>query len=66
VEEGYILCSVAVDLKVSEVVDALSWVVSAFVPLSIFHGLPAGICFTLPEWSVGGSLGWPVAADLRG
>jgi len=36
-EEAYALASVAVDLKVSEVVDAPNWVVSAFVPLSIFH-----------------------------
>ena len=35
-EEAYVLCSVAVDLKISEVVDAPNWVVSAFVPLSIF------------------------------
>jgi acetamidase/formamidase len=35
-EEAYILASVAVDLKISEVVDAPNWVVSAFVPLSIF------------------------------
>jgi acetamidase/formamidase len=35
-EEAYVLASVAVDLKVSEVVDAPNWVVSAFVPLSIF------------------------------
>jgi acetamidase/formamidase len=37
-EEAYVLSSVAVDLKVSEVVDAPNWVVSAFVPLGIFHG----------------------------
>src|SRR5581483_388862 len=35
-EEAYILCSVAVDLKLSEVVDAPNWVVSAFLPLSLF------------------------------
>jgi acetamidase/formamidase len=35
-EEAYILCSVAVDLKISEVVDAPNWVVSACLPLSIF------------------------------
>jgi acetamidase/formamidase len=35
-EEAYILSSVAVDLKISEIVDAPNWVVSAFVPLSIF------------------------------
>lgn len=35
-EEAYILCSVAVDLKISEVVDAPNWVVSAFLPRSIF------------------------------
>jgi acetamidase/formamidase len=37
-EEAYILCSVAVDLKVSEVVDAPNWIVSAYLPLSIFEG----------------------------
>ena len=38
-EEAYALCSVAVDLRISEVVDAPNWVVSAFLPLSIFEGL---------------------------
>ncbi|MCC6176882.1 MAG: acetamidase/formamidase family protein [Chloroflexi bacterium] len=36
-EEAYVLCSVAVDLKISEVVGAPNWVVSAFLPLSIFR-----------------------------
>ncbi|MBJ7603296.1 MAG: acetamidase/formamidase family protein [Candidatus Dormibacteraeota bacterium] len=31
-EEAYALCSVAVDLRISEVVDAPNWVVSAFLP----------------------------------
>jgi acetamidase/formamidase len=35
-EEAYILCSVAVDLKLSEVVDAPNWVVSAFLPMALF------------------------------
>jgi acetamidase/formamidase len=35
-EEAYVLSSVAVDLKISEVVDAPNWVVSAFLPLAIF------------------------------
>lgn len=35
-EEAYLLCSVAVDLKISEVVDAPNWIVSAYLPLSIF------------------------------
>jgi acetamidase/formamidase len=34
--DAYMLCSVAVDLKISEVVDAPNWVVSAFLPQSIF------------------------------
>ena len=34
--DAYMLCSVAVDLKLCEVVDAPHWVVSAFLPLSIF------------------------------
>ncbi len=37
-EDAYILCSVAVDLKLSEVVDAPNWVVSAFLPMSLFEG----------------------------
>lgn len=36
-EEAYVLCSVAVDLKISEVVDVPNWVVSAYLPLSIFR-----------------------------
>lgn len=35
-EEAYALCSVAVDLKISEVVDTPNWVVSAFLPNDIF------------------------------
>ncbi|AGB35899.1 acetamidase/formamidase family protein [Natronococcus occultus] len=34
--EAYILCSAAVDLKINEVVDAPNWVVSAYLPESIF------------------------------
>ncbi|HEY0755655.1 MAG TPA: acetamidase/formamidase family protein [Ktedonobacteraceae bacterium] len=35
--DAYMLCSVAVDLKISEIVDAPHWVISAFLPLSIFN-----------------------------
>jgi len=35
--EAYMLCSVAVDLKISEVVDAPNWIVGAYLPLSIFQ-----------------------------
>ncbi|MDG6953669.1 MAG: acetamidase/formamidase family protein [Nitrososphaerota archaeon] len=35
-EEAYVLCSVAVDLRIHEVVDAPNWVIGAFVPLDIF------------------------------
>ncbi|MGB9987964.1 acetamidase/formamidase family protein [Salarchaeum japonicum] len=34
--EAYILCSAIVDLKISEVVDAPNWTVTAYVPESIF------------------------------
>ena len=34
--EAYLLCSAAMDLKVSEVVDAPNWTVTAYVPESIF------------------------------
>lgn len=33
---AYCLCSVAVDLKISEIVDAPNWVVSAYLPKGIF------------------------------
>ena len=36
-EQAYCICSVAVDLKVSEVVDVPNFVVSAFLPLDIFQ-----------------------------
>lgn len=35
-EEAYILCSVVVDLKISQIVDAPNWTVSAFLPNAIF------------------------------
>ena len=35
-EEAYIVSSVAVDLKISEIVDAPNWIVSAFLPETIF------------------------------
>ena len=35
-EEAYVVSSVAVDLKISEIVDAPNWIVSAFLPESIF------------------------------
>lgn len=36
-EEGYMLCSVAVDLRISEVVNAPNYLVSAFLPNAIFR-----------------------------
>ncbi|MDQ7844517.1 MAG: acetamidase/formamidase family protein [Armatimonadota bacterium] len=35
-EDAYVLCSVAVDLKISEVVDKPNWIVTAYAPLSMF------------------------------
>ncbi len=35
-EDGYVLCSVAAELRISQVVDAPNWTVSAFLPLGIF------------------------------
>jgi acetamidase/formamidase len=35
-EEAYVICSVAADLKISEIVDAPNWIVSCFVPDTIF------------------------------
>lgn len=36
-EQAYIICSVAVDLKISNVVDIPNFVVSAFLPEAIFE-----------------------------
>ena len=36
--QAYILCSVAGDLKISEIVDAPNWVVSFHMPLALFDG----------------------------
>ena len=36
-EQAYIICSVAVDLRISNVVDVPNYVVSALLPLSIFR-----------------------------
>lgn len=36
-EDAYMLASVAVDLRISEVVDAPNWVVSAYLPKGIFY-----------------------------
>ncbi len=36
-ERAYCLCSVAADLKISEIVDAPNWVVSCYLPLSILR-----------------------------
>ena len=35
-QQAYAICSVAVDLKLSELVDVPNMVVSAFLPLDIF------------------------------
>ncbi|MCE2472051.1 MAG: acetamidase/formamidase family protein [Anaerolineae bacterium] len=35
--QAYILCSVAGDLKISEIVDAPNWVVSFHMPLALFR-----------------------------
>ena len=37
-EQAYVICSVAVDLKISNVVDVPNFVVSAFLPEAIFEG----------------------------
>lgn len=35
-EQAYCVCGAAVDLKISEIVDAPNWIVSAYLPLGIF------------------------------
>ncbi len=40
-EEAYVICSVAVDLRISEVADTPNWIVSALLPESIFPSTDA-------------------------
>ncbi len=35
-EDAYVLCSVAADLRIHEVVDQPNWVVGSMIPLDIF------------------------------
>ena len=35
-EQAYCLCGAAVDLRISEIVDEPNWIVSAYLPLSVF------------------------------
>ncbi|GAB3623019.1 hypothetical protein GCM10027418_11010 [Mariniluteicoccus endophyticus] len=35
--DAYLLCSVVVDLKISELVDAPNWVVTAYLPKSVMN-----------------------------
>lgn len=37
-DDAYLLCSIAGDLKISEIVDQPNWIVSFYMPLSIFEG----------------------------
>jgi acetamidase/formamidase len=37
-EDAYLLCSLAVDLKISEIVDAGQYIVSALLPEAVFTG----------------------------
>jgi len=36
-EDAYILCSLAADLRISEIVNRPTWMVSAYLPLSVFE-----------------------------
>src|SRR6185503_15062405 len=45
-EQAYCLCGAAVDLKISEIVDAPNWIVSAYLPLSIFKQTKAAASST--------------------
>ena len=37
-QDAYVLCSLAVDLKITEVVDAPNWIVACFLPDAVFAG----------------------------
>ena len=37
-QDSYVLCSLAADLKITEVVDAPNWIVACFMPDAVFVG----------------------------
>ena len=37
-KDAYVLCSLAADLKITEVVDAPNWIVACFLPDAVFNG----------------------------
>jgi acetamidase/formamidase len=37
-QDAYVLCSLAADLKITEVVDAPNWIVACFLPDAVFAG----------------------------
>jgi len=37
-QDAYVLCSLAADLKITEVVDAPNWIVACFMPDAVFAG----------------------------
>src|SRR4029453_3692261 len=41
-EDAYVLCSLAVDLKISQIVDAPNWGVSAYLALGVFTDVGGG------------------------
>lgn len=45
-EAAYSLCGAAVDLKISEIVDAPNWIVLGDLPLAIFERYRGGASFT--------------------
>jgi acetamidase/formamidase len=42
-EQAYCLCGAAVDLKISEIVDAPNWIISAYLPMIIFERFREGM-----------------------
>ena len=53
--EAYLLCSVAVDLRISEIVDVPNFVVTAHCPLGMFDCTGAA-----PTRAFGVGVGWQV------
>ena len=64
-EQAYILCSVAVDLRISNIVDLPNVTVSAFLPEDIFSRLGSGRRKSAQHKSVGRSAG-ARKSDFRG
>jgi hypothetical protein len=64
-EDAYLLSSLAVDLKISEVVDGGQYIISALLPEAIFSSRGSEVEAVFPQCSLAASRGRPRLGSAR-